>query len=136
MYRIFAILACMAMLAGCAGSTPERQTAGRPLAPNSLQFPPNPAWDVPPRLVSGDAAIYPISKLLNRKEGYAIVEFLIDVDGATKNIVVIESSDKVFGDHALIAIRDWKFEPAQKNGEAVPVKIRYRSEFVQRYPGQ
>lgn len=84
--------------------------------------------DTPPRLISGRAPIYPISKLLKGRGGEAVISFTIDVDGTTKDFVVISTTYEYFASHAIVAVKDWRFEPAKKDGH--PVAIRVRQTFL------
>jgi TonB family protein len=68
--------------------------------------------------------LYPISQARSGSSGYAIVSFTVDVDGKTQDIQVMKASYPYFGSHTVLAVREWKFEPARKNGKPVPMKAR------------
>ena len=83
----------------------------------------------PPRRISGRAPIYPISKLLKGAGGEALIAFTVDVDGTTKDFVVISATYPYFGSHAIVAVKDWRFEPATKDGHPVAVRVTQLFQF-------
>jgi hypothetical protein len=46
------------------------------------------------------------------------------VDGRTHDVQVVRASYPYSGSHTVLAVRNWKFEPARVNGKPVPVKVR------------
>jgi len=86
--------------------------------------------DKPPRLISGRAPIYPISKLLKGAPGEATIRFTIAADGTTKDIEVLSATYEYFGTHAAIAVKDWRFEPAMKDGQPVEMKVHQTFTFT------
>ncbi|WP_418321408.1 energy transducer TonB [Piscinibacter sakaiensis] len=62
------------------------------------------------------------------------IEFTIAEDGTTKDFVVVESDYRYFADHAIIALREWRYQPATKNGKPVAVRVRQTFEYVVRKP--
>lgn len=63
-----------------------------------------------------------------RAPGTVHVLFLVGVDGRVENPIVQKSSDPVFEQAALAAIKQWRFEPGKRNGK--PVRFRMRQPFV------
>lgn len=55
-----------------------------------------------------------------RVRGVVIVEAIIDVDGSVKQARVLRSIP-LLDEAALEAVRQWRFEPTQLNGQPVPV---------------
>jgi TonB family protein len=110
------VLVAGALLAACAANRPPEQRANRPMPPGSIVGAPSPQWDTPARLKSGDAPIYPIGQLLNGKVGHAKMAFTVAEDGSTRDIRVGEATSAVFGRHAAIAVKGWRFEPATLHG--------------------
>ena len=63
-------------------------------------------------------------------EGYVIVEFSVTPMGSTVNVVVIESSNRLFERNAVRAAERFKYKPRIVDGEAVAVEgVRNRIEF-------
>jgi len=67
---------------------------------------------------------YPSTARRSGLEGYAIAEFIIDENGNVASVEITKSSDPVFEQPTIEAIRGWKFSPGQKDGR--PVKTRSR----------
>lgn len=116
---------CTLLLAACSsGWGPYEGRSGAPLGPQpALQMKSN-EFDTAPRLVSGNAAIYPFSASMKNDCGEALVEFTIGEDGKTRDIKVIESSAPYFGGHSAHAVKGWVFEPARRNGKPVAATVR------------
>jgi protein TonB len=109
--------------------------AGRPMPNSAFHWPKSsPQFDTPPNLISGNAPVYPIAESRSGIPGFAVVAFTIGRDGKTYDIHVVQASAPYFGSHTVLAVRDWKFEPARKNGQPVPVKVQITLPF--RYSNQ
>jgi len=80
-------------------------------------------YDVPPKFISGAAPIYPISRLRNRESGYADVAFTVDDTGHTRDFRVLKTTYLYFANHAILAVQNWRFKPATKNGHKVPCRL-------------
>jgi protein TonB len=79
-------------------------------------------------------AIYQASPILNnelRKKapGTVYVLFIVNQIGRVENPVVQKSSDTVFENPALTAVKQWKFEPGKRNGKAVRFRMRVPISF-------
>jgi TonB family protein len=122
--RLFTLpILALALGAGCT-APPERIRPNSFLAPHYLEGETNPDWDTPPKLVRGKSPVYPVSQFLGRDGGSALVEFTIDADGRTTDLVLLSATNKTFGDHTMIAIRQWRFEPAKKDGKPIAVRVQ------------
>ena len=104
--------------------------AGREMAPFIAGPPTSPKYDTPARFVSGDAPIYPATKLYNRVKGSCVIRFTITEEGTTSDFVVVKSDDEYFAGHAVLAMKKWRFEPARKEGKPVAVTFEYTIDFV------
>jgi protein TonB len=74
-------------------------------------------------------AIYQPSPVLTaqvRKKapGTVHILFVVDQQGRVENPVVQKSSDPVFEKPALAAVKQWRFEPGKRNGQAVRFRMR------------
>jgi TonB family protein len=67
-----------------------------------------------------------------KKSGIVTLEVLIDEKGNVRQVNVIESED-IFRREAVEAMKKFKFSPANINGKAVAVKIRYVIKFELEY---
>lgn len=88
-------------------------------------------WDTAPERIRGKAPIYPISLMLSGGEGESVVVFTIGVDGRTSDFEVQSTTDERYANHAIIALREWRFKPALKDG--VPVEVRVRQSFTYKF---
>lgn len=66
-----------------------------------------------------------------QKEGWVELNFRIDSQGEVFNAEVVRSSDQVFENSALSAIRKWRFVPYSENGVYMPVRSGVRFSFRQ-----
>ncbi len=83
----------------------------------------------PPRLVQSAEPIYPEAKRAGGEAASVVLTLTIDHTGHVSDVVVAESAGTDFDEAASNAARQLLFEPAQRNGEAVLAKIRYRFDF-------
>ena len=82
------------------------------------------------RPVHQEQPIYPEELLQKRIAGFAIVAFLVELDGATAQCQVVEASDAAFGEAARAAIALWKFSPPQFGGTPGPIAMSFPVEFT------
>lgn len=80
-------------------------------APPALQY------DQPPKPVLTSAPVYPFELLEQKIKGSALIVFVIDPAGHTRQVIVREASRPEFGAAAAAMISAWEFEPARKNGQ-------------------
>jgi TonB family protein len=120
----FAVYAAMATLFHVGHVVATDGVSAQLYSGSGFRWPKSPQYDIPPKLISGHAPAYPMSQWRASKSGYAIVAFTIGRDGRTSDVYVLQASYPYFGSHTVIAVRDWKFEPAQKNGQPVVVQVR------------
>ncbi|MGB6486962.1 MAG: TonB family protein [Steroidobacteraceae bacterium] len=73
---------------------------------------------------------YPDRALTDRIGGSVTVQYIVDKQGRTQDIKVVESDPKgVFDEAATEAIRRWRYRPAHYNGQPVEVPVRTRIRF-------
>lgn len=102
----------------------ERRLSDRDLESNDLE-------DQDVRPIRVDAPRYPGRAHRRGIEGFAIVEFIVDIRGQTRDVRVIESSPgSVFDGPARDAVEEWEFEPRVVDGRAVSTEIRQTIEFA------
>jgi TonB family protein len=127
--RSILIASCIATPSISFGGAQPTQLAGKKMA--GLEIPPGPTrdYDVPPKFIRGDAPTYPISRALSRVTGDATIEYTIDEHGVPGDFKILKTSYKYFAYHAIIAMRNWRFEPAQKKGRPVAVHAQMTFNF-------
>lgn|GEM_PF-5900940 len=81
--------------------------------------------DVEPVLVQRVEPNYPPTAYANKVEGQVIVSLLLDVDGKVLQAKVLKSSNEIFNENALVAVKQWVFKPAILNEK--PIKYWYRA---------
>ena len=87
--------------------------------------------DQQPRGLSTPDPKYPAIAKRSNKEGVVVVELTIGADGRTSDITVVSEEPKGFGfgDAAREAVKKWRFTPAKKGGESVPMRGRQTIRF-------
>lgn len=68
----------------------------------------------------------PVQTSQTRKKapGTVYVIFVVDASGKVQSPAVQTSSDAIFEKPALNAVKQWRFEPGKRNGEAVRFRMR------------
>jgi TonB family protein len=84
--------------------------------------------DSPPRLLRGESPTYPIMQRRYGGGGYAVIGFVIDESGRTRDFTVVKTNYKYFAGAAIIAMKGWRFEPAKLKGK--PVAVHARAPFT------
>ena len=80
-------------------------------------------YDSPPRPIKVTRPEYPAEALEKGIEGVVVVQITIDAEGKVVDPTVAESVEGL-DEAALACVREWRFEPAKKDGEAVPATAR------------
>lgn len=62
---------------------------------------------------------YPRLAAHSGKEGWVQLSFVVKPDGSTSNIIVEDSSNKIFEKAALRSIKEWQYSPAKMDGKAI-----------------
>ncbi len=74
-----------------------------------------------PRIISKIQPVYPEQARKSGVEGKVVLQALIDHDGSVSDVEVLNSTDEVFDDAAVDAVRQWRWEPATSDGKPVSV---------------
>jgi TonB family protein len=77
--------------------------------------------------------VYPEEALKQRVRGVVVLSVLVSETGRPIEVTVKTGARKDLTDAAVAAAKQWKFEPARKNGVAVRgnAEIRFQFEGVQ-----
>jgi len=62
-------------------------------------------------------------------EGTILLSFIVDIDGRPKNIAVTRPLGAGLEQQAITAVRQWRFQPATKDGKPVPVEVTAEVSF-------
>jgi len=82
-----------------------------------------------PSLKTGAMPEYPDQARSTGIEGTVMVEALIDESGNVFAAEIVDSPAAVLEAPTLLAIRDWKFEPATKDGKSIMQVVRIPVNF-------
>lgn len=77
------------------------------------------------------APAFPRRAETSQREGWVELNFRIDSQGSVFDAEVVRSSDEIFENAALSAIRKWEFAPYTENGVAQQVRSGVRFSFQQ-----
>jgi len=64
------------------------------------------------------------AKVRKKAPGTVNIIFIVSQDGRVENPIVQCSTDPVFDRPALAAVKQWKFDPGKRNGQAVRFRMR------------
>lgn len=62
-------------------------------------------------------------------QGSVVLELVVGTDGKARGIRVVRSLGMGLDDRAMEAVRQWRFEPAKKDGKPVPVAVDVEVSF-------
>ena len=85
--------------------------------------------DQGPRVLRKVDPKYPEAARRANREAVVTVEFTVDVDGKATDIKVADPKGFGFDEAAIEAIKKWRFTPAKKGGESVPMRVRQPIRF-------
>lgn len=82
--------------------------------------------DAVPRPLAGNGQPeYPPDAFDRRQEGTVVLHILVSEKGITEKVTVAKSSGVKSLDHSAVsALRDWKFQPAMRNGKPTALLVR------------
>ncbi len=76
--------------------------------------------------------VYPEAARKRGVEGWVELAFTVMPNGTVDDVEVRNASPaNVFDDAAMRAIRQWRFEPVERNGEKIPQRAMVRLKFAQ-----
>ncbi|MBC2594839.1 energy transducer TonB [Ruficoccus amylovorans] len=78
--------------------------------------------DQKPRPVKQVRPKYPRQLASRKVEGVVKLTFVIDQNGDVIDIKVVDATFPEFGEAAMAALREWKFEPGMKNAQVVKAR--------------
>ena len=83
-----------------------------------------------PVLVVKIEPVYPEVARIARLPGRVTVQAVIGLDGSVESVEILSSSNPIFNDAALAAVRQWKYRPAAMSGRPVRVFFTVAVTFV------
>lgn len=79
-----------------------------------------------PQAKKQSAPKFPMDATRRGLSGYAVAVFVVDQYGNVIDVDIPKSSDPIFEQPTINAIRTWKFSPGEKDGKAVKTRIKIR----------
>ena len=83
----------------------------------------------PPKATHAPDPEYPEIPAAEERDGVVVMLVGINARGHVEPVRVVRSSSKVFEKTAVNTVKTWKFKPAKKNGQAVPVQVTVEMKF-------
>jgi TonB family protein len=84
---------------------------------------------VGPKATYSPSPSYPPSALKDRMAGEVAMEGVVDENGRVQSVRVTRSLRADLDDSAVATLKTWRFEPARKDGQAVPARINVTMSF-------
>jgi TonB family protein len=100
-----------------------------PTTPNGSPAETPPPRALAPRLTRFVQAEYPAEALAQGIEGAVLLRITVDAQGAVTEVDVAQGVGHGLDEAAVAAARQFVFEPARRDGEAVPAVLPYRYRF-------
>jgi TonB family protein len=89
--------------------------------------------DVLAKKIHGVSPEYPKKNAppLRSGQGVSVAgTFVVTENGDVEDVKVLESAGRIIDESVLTAVRQWKYEPAQKLGQKVKVRINFKQTFL------
>ena len=83
----------------------------------------------PPKLIYHPQPEYSEKARKQGIEGKVVVSLVVDIYGTPGQVRVFQSLNKELDEKAVEAVRNWKFEPAMKDGQPVAVHVNVEVNF-------
>jgi TonB family protein len=101
-----------------------------PPPPAVVETPVQTSWEVPPRLLHMVTPVYPDSARAAGIEGQIVLQIVIDEQGRVTDVQVLSARPPgLFDEAAVMAIRQWIYEPARSGGQPIKVRLGQQIEF-------
>lgn len=114
-------------------AVPTPPTPPAPAAPST----PENLGDLSARMISAKPPKFPIESRRAHEEGVVVLSVLLSTDGRVADISIASSSGSSRLDRAALeAVREWRWSPLLKDGQAVMVRGVVTIPFILKRPGQ
>ena len=93
---------------------------------------PDKVWavDEHPRILKKVHPKYPEAARRAEREGVVTIEFTVDVGGKAVDINVAKPMGAGLDEAAIEAVKKWRFTPAKRGGEHVPMRVQVPIKFT------
>jgi TonB family protein len=82
----------------------------------------------PPRVTKQVNPQYPTNRGV-KAVGSVIIALVVSSKGLPRDPHVVKGLDKDLDESAVVAVKEWRFSPALKNGKAVAVRVSVEIQF-------
>jgi len=126
------LLGVLLSVAACGGHSSSPTSPSLPSAPAIVYLPGNGVSS--PTLVREVKPIYPAEAIAAGIQGTVLLTAVVLADGAVGEVTIVRSLDTVYGldAQAVSAVKQWVFNPGQKDGAAVAVRVAVEVIFTLR----
>ena len=83
-----------------------------------------------PRVISGPKPTYTRQAMQAKIEGTVTLSAVVEKDGTVGDVKVVTSLNPDLDQQAIVAARNWRFEPGRKDDKPVPVQITLEMTFT------
>ena len=118
-------------LAACGGNPSSPTAPSRPATPLLIVYEAGNGVSVP-TLVKEVKPSYTAQAIAARIQGTVLMSAVVLPDGTVGDVTVVRSLDTVYGldAQAVSAVKQWLFNPGQKDGVAVAVRVTIEMTFT------
>lgn len=81
-------------------------------------------FQVPPKVIKQFKPVYPLAMRINGMRAEVQVGFVVDIEGRVVHAGVVRSSNPLFDEAAIEAVRKWRFQPGIMNGRPVNTRMQ------------
>ncbi len=83
----------------------------------------------PPQLIAVASADYTAEARKKKIEGSVTLAIMVDKKGDVTDATVVQGLGYGLDENAILAVKEWKYRPAERNGEPVAVKLQVTVNF-------
>jgi periplasmic protein TonB len=85
-----------------------------------------------PRVTKQVSVHYTSRTMREKMQGTITLKCVVSSEGTTRNVEIVNRLDWELDDNAVAALKQWKFEPGQRDGKPVAVRITVDMTFTLR----
>lgn len=121
LFAMFIVLVLLTLAPMCAAQNKARTAADEAVAITD---------DItPPRLKEVASPDYTEEAKKKRIEGTVTIEIVVDKKGDVVDAKVVKGLGHGLDENAIVAVKEWKYKPAEKDGTPIAVRMEVTVEF-------
>jgi len=82
-----------------------------------------------PRILQSAKPVPTLDALRAKVEGTVLLQAVVRTNGVASDISVVRSLEPALDDRAIVAVKQWRFAPGERAGQAVPVLVQIAIPF-------